>query len=1097
MITDEVGRVLISTQNEIKGIKSELELLQSTSAVVNPHEVQRLYGRLREQINKFEENLQNKVDNVLSNAMLNREQTVNHLGLNASEDAGHLQLPMLRYQPASSKSVVGKITTPYAYQQPSYTPLHRMLPNPSSDYTQNLLRSKFDIPIKKVDDSLAKMRPLSSLKPSNLKNRKVGKVSKPAGVLPKHIRDNPFATPQISENDINKGLMNLISRGIVPRDVDLTPAFERGAPPLLSQKARFHQHQEMFQRAEISTMPAHIYNVKYDVESLEASQMKSTTSQNQQQFIRTKDQLTAKPQKVFELKIGKNVSDNVQVNLTDKETTQMDFKLESVKPKGYEEVVDRYSLHQFIIRRGKTLEDTPEFQSYKRTFFGIWTPISKIIELLESLLSAYDIRIAYIDGKRLASLAEVGQSKPTLEQLLECIANSDEVASQIKVPSLMFKGVNGRKAAATKIQATWRMFYQMRQYKRLRVFLKKVLTIQKYVRVFLNYKKTQKTIKKAKETYYQTYKNLAEKLKKDWPNLQHEKRVEIHISSLNFEELQRLSMDKYNQKQNLQITRLFALRDPLVEVIYVAPFDLPPEVMGYYSKVMELGGIPNFQTRFHIVWPDKYHKFPSHFPVTKALIYSPKTQKRILQLIKGKKAYIVPGVPSSDDIQLSAMLNVPLMSGEPQKNLYYSTKSGARTLFQSCEVPTAPGSYNIYDEVEFVITLTKLIAYNMEVNTWLFKIDNEFGGRGHAWVSVDSIKPIQDIRKVMLMREGSGEEQITEELITKMNDIIATMLPHKMRIAMTSVYKNYSAFVKAFIQKGGIIEACPNYPHSQINSAAVDLFIDPLGEVKVVGSYDKFFAQDFVTAGYFFPQKSIKNMNLSILCSTVGQALHKKGVFGYCSIDLIVFPESQVSKLTKGQKADKIFWAIDLKCYMTNEAALTGFFDFLMNGKMDPISGRYTISKQAPQTLANQMNWEAKTDSAKLQEEKRCFMYCPLFYHPGLSTIQYKTFFHMCRLKAVSYDLETKVGSTFILLDSLQTGVLGLFTIGRNRRNVVKYMNDGLNFIIQQAGSIDTKHQDGFLESRSDSVPLTDIVGRVRILHKAYEKKYRKIQPAF
>ena len=46
-------------------------------------------------------------------------------------------------------------------------------------------------------------------------------------------------------------------------------------------------------------------------------------------------------------------------------------------------------------------------------------------------------------------------------------------------------------------------------------------------------------------------------------------------------------------------------------------------------------------------------------------IYSPKIIKRIKKIIKNKEAYIVPGFISNDDIKLSAILNAPLMSGEP------------------------------------------------------------------------------------------------------------------------------------------------------------------------------------------------------------------------------------------------------------------------------------------------------------------------------------------------------------------------------------------------------------------------------------------------
>ena len=50
--------------------------------------------------------------------------------------------------------------------------------------------------------------------------------------------------PPIAEDDINKGMMNLLTRGIIPKDVDLTPAFEKGAPPVQFKGAKFHEKAE-------------------------------------------------------------------------------------------------------------------------------------------------------------------------------------------------------------------------------------------------------------------------------------------------------------------------------------------------------------------------------------------------------------------------------------------------------------------------------------------------------------------------------------------------------------------------------------------------------------------------------------------------------------------------------------------------------------------------------------------------------------------------------------------------------------------------------------------------------------------------------------
>lgn len=48
-------------------------------------------------------------------------------------------------------------------------------------------------------------------------------------------------------------------------------------------------------------------------------------------------------------------------------------------------------------------------------------------------------------------------------------------------------------------------------------------------------------------------------------------------------------------------------------------------------------------------------------------MYSPKTLKKIKNLILGKQAYIIPGSPSISDIKLSIRLAIPILCGEPSK----------------------------------------------------------------------------------------------------------------------------------------------------------------------------------------------------------------------------------------------------------------------------------------------------------------------------------------------------------------------------------------------------------------------------------------------
>lgn len=72
--------------------------------------------------------------------------------------------------------------------------------------------------------------------------------------------------PPISEEDINKGMISLLNRGIIPKDVDLTPAFEKGAPPVQFKGMRFHDKAEMFARNEVHTEKFNKNSIKFDLQ---------------------------------------------------------------------------------------------------------------------------------------------------------------------------------------------------------------------------------------------------------------------------------------------------------------------------------------------------------------------------------------------------------------------------------------------------------------------------------------------------------------------------------------------------------------------------------------------------------------------------------------------------------------------------------------------------------------------------------------------------------------------------------------------------------------------------------------------------------------
>jgi hypothetical protein len=112
-------------------------------------------------------------------------------------------------------------------------------------------------------------------------------------------------------------------------------------------------------------------------------------------------------------------------------------------------------------------------------------------------------------------------------------------------------------------------------------------------------------------------------------------------------------------------------------------------------------------------------------------------------------------------------------------------------------------------------------------------------------------------------------------------------------------------------------------------------------------------------------------------------------------------------------------------------------------------------------------------------------LYCPLIINEGLDALQYKTFFQLCRLESISFNLEKKVGSTFILIDSLQSGVLSVMTVGDSLNSVLKYMSDALEFLAKNVGR-GTDHTDPF-ESRNDKIRMMAILQKLKLQLKKSE----------
>ena len=94
------------------------------------------------------------------------------------------------------------------------------------------------------------------------------------------------------------------------------------------------------------------------------------------------------------------------------------FNVENV----YNDNMDKFAKHEFMIIRGRFIDEGPEFASYRRIYESVFAKIRVNIKKLEAILKEHDVDFAKLDGKKLAYLS-LKDSLRNLE-LVNCLIDN-------------------------------------------------------------------------------------------------------------------------------------------------------------------------------------------------------------------------------------------------------------------------------------------------------------------------------------------------------------------------------------------------------------------------------------------------------------------------------------------------------------------------------------------------------------------------------------------------------------------------------------------------------------------------------------------------
>ncbi|XP_053129191.1 IQ domain-containing protein H isoform X2 [Hemicordylus capensis] len=852
----------------------------------------------------------------------------------------------------------------------------------------------------------------------------------------------------LAESDARRGILNLIERGLIPRAARIT--LEK--PPVLPKPAPLHEFHTKHKKG--------VESQKAGVRPLSHTKPASSHSHTSRGSKGSKGSIAPPPSCISVVSPKKSKQQLVPVTQKQEPPTSDWLSKKSPEISPGQEFQNALLDFDIPVCKGAIDREASIFLGFKHHCCLFWGSVLSFLEHVERLLKDYAVPSATIQGRKVMEILpdfELDQ-RPTREELLSVLKNYSTVKMLLSQPGQRYKGQNGTQAAATKIQATWRCYKFRKAYITFRQqqWASGVIAISWLVRVHMA--RVRKALKEARQRHLENFNTRVKHLAANWNRIRTSRRTIIHIPSLGYSQLIREASPDFTIHQGSQFGRLCEIQDSNVDVIYVCPLQTSEELRRYYHKLLGLqaavrSGNPkdmaDLQDRFKILTPEAINSFPNR-PLSLATLlkYSPKTIKRIRNLIQGKEAYMVGGLLHQDDLEVADALDVPIFGSAPEVAHLYSSKSGSKRVFAAAGVPMPPGQYDIYSRPQVFEVLSQLILDYPEVKRWVFKMDHDYAGNGTAYCDIiDHLRCYPWVQKE-IHRYGPEiwkSKWAHEPALAKISQELPGLLAQHAQAVNEKRFPTWGKFLQTFVSQGGVIEAFP--PSDSVTNLTVDMLIEPTGEISMVSSGDQIHADGpFRSSGTTFPQASVESRVLNLLCSKIGEACKSRGVVGYFSIDFVTFIHPQ----TRGQQV----WAIDLDLHYSDHLALTRILLYVTNGTLDCSLSRFSVQiipkkpkghhppEEEPQTPPTVSRYVVMSSSMR---------------HINLSIIYYNVFLQMCKAHGIGYDVQQKEGTLFTLFEDQKRHIFGMLTIGEHLQGVLMTFARHL-FIIYQELSAPNMH---------------------------------------
>jgi hypothetical protein len=623
-------------------------------------------------------------------------------------------------------------------------------------------------------------------------------------------------------------------------------------------------------------------------------------------------------------------------------TVKHDTTLEELR--NYIVLMDQYSLHNFLIYEGKTLKDTPEFQSFQRTYQYKWGSISSIIYQLEEYMSKNDIKLAIINGPRVFDLAKLNLPMLKKPELHSCIANIE----QIELTSASGNEMSKKQMVVmiVRIQSLIRTFLCLRRFKRKRKALKSAVKIQSIARYMITRAQYRLRLRDFQIEWDRKFKNLQDNFSHYWKRASHvhnsketvldlsrclneneftetsnitshdpvpdlplnrelsfqdslsKNRLIILLPSISASQYLRLDYENFAALENTLISNLYLLADESVHLIYVSPFLMTNYQISYHEKFLSLMGISILPKRLTIITPELIEKLPPHLTLAQQLWCSSVALNRIRQQINHHKktlnsySYLVCSSLTWAEKRIANYLNIPILGPDPLVAETVCSRSFLKNLFFQTGINYPIGSHDIYSQEDLLLALTRLIAANLGIIRWNIKLNYDYNAETSLILDVEKIPLILDLRTEQFSLLGDKDNTaswFSRPVQLAVRKRILTTLQRefvpKVKICRKDILGGFELFSRLLKLYGAVIEAEPIEKLGYIVSM---VFISPVGEITIVCSAQEYVDDFYQVQAYCVPQSSIPPIALTGVSHALATKLFQEfGIIGYVNLRFI------------------------------------------------------------------------------------------------------------------------------------------------------------------------------------------------------------------